>query len=118
MSNTTKYRPIIPLHRSFIGGNPLFPEIFSLALMLFDQEFFERSRTQDILTIMSDQRPQIFEITSKFRQSYSSVIENALDSNDANDMSLRNLLYILRCQMSEERLYRPSSEVLGTGEYD
>lgn len=86
--------------------------------MLSDQEFFERSRTQDILTIMSDQRPQIFEITSKFRQSYSSVIENALDSNDANDMSLRNLLYILRCQMSEERLYRPSSEVLGTGEYD
>ena len=82
------------------------------------EEFFERSRTQDIITIMSDERPHIFDITYKFRQLFGSVNENALDSNRAHDMSLKNLLYILRCQMSEERLYRPLSGVAGTGDYD
>src|SRR5271168_868266 len=82
------------------------------------KEFFERSRTQDIITIMSDERPHIFDITYKFRQLFVSVTENALDSNCARDMALKNLLYTLRCQMSEERLYRPLSGVAGTGDYD
>ena len=67
---------------------------------------------------MSDERPHIFDITYKFRQLFVSVNENALDSNRAHDMSLKNLLYILRCQMSEERLYRPLSGVAGTEDYD
>ena len=82
------------------------------------EEFFERSRTQDIITIMSEERPHIFDITCKFRQLFGSVNENALDSNRAHDISLKNLLYILRCQMSEERLYRPLTGVAGTGDYD
>src|SRR5277367_1107528 len=67
---------------------------------------------------MSDERPRIFDITYKFRQTFGSVIENALASNRANDMSLKNILYILRCQMSEERLYRPLSGAVDTPDYN
>jgi hypothetical protein len=67
---------------------------------------------------MSDERPHIFDVTYKFRQTFVSVNENALDSNRAHDMSLKNLLYILRCQMSEERLYRPLTGVASTEDYD
>jgi hypothetical protein len=67
---------------------------------------------------MSDERPHIFDVTYKFRQTFVSVNENALDLNRAHDMSLKNLLYILRCQMSEERLYRPLTEVAGTEDYN
>jgi hypothetical protein len=67
---------------------------------------------------MSNERPHIFDITYKFRHLFVSVNENALDSNRAHDMSLKNLLYILRSQMSEERLYRPLSGVAGTEDYD
>src|SRR5271155_2731338 len=60
------------------------------------EEFFERSRTQDIITIISDERPDIFDIIHKFRELFHSFNENALDSNRAHDKSLKNLLYILR----------------------
>jgi len=67
---------------------------------------------------MSDERPRIFDVTYKFRQTFVAVNENALDSNRAHDLSLKNLLYILRCQMSEMQLYRTLTGVAGRGDYD
>ena len=67
---------------------------------------------------MSDEDPLIFEITYKLRQTYHSVVDDVMDSNRANDMCLKNLLYILRCQMSDERFYRPLTGLMGTGDYD
>ena len=67
---------------------------------------------------MSYENPHIFEITYRFRQNYRSVVDDAMDSNRANDLCLKNLLYILRCQMSDERFYRPLTGVTGTGDYD
>jgi hypothetical protein len=63
----------------------------------------------NILTIMSDERPGIFSITLKFRQSHTSIIDHALDIDRANDMCVKNLHYILYIDMSDERLYRPSA---------
>ena len=67
---------------------------------------------------MSDENPHIFEITHKFRQNYHSVVDDVTNSNRANDMCLQNLLYILRCQMSDERFYRPLNGLADTGDYD
>ena len=63
---------------------------------------------------MSDERLGIFSITLKFRQSYRSIVDHALDINQANDMCLKNLHYILRVQMSDERFYRPSTGEITT----
>jgi hypothetical protein len=63
----------------------------------------------DVLTIMSDEQPGIFSITLKFRYIYASLVEHALDIDRARDMSVKNLLYILRVQMSDERFYNPST---------
>ena len=67
---------------------------------------------------MSDENPRIFEITHKLRQTYHSVVDDVMDSNRANDMCLKNLLYILRCQMSDERFYRPLTGLAGNADYD
>ena len=67
---------------------------------------------------MSEENPHIFEITYKLRQTYHSVVDDVMDSNRAHDMCLKNLLYILRCQMSDERFYRPFTGLAGTGDYD
>jgi hypothetical protein len=63
----------------------------------------------DILTIMSDEPPAIFSITLKFRQTYTSIADHVLDINRANDMCVKNLLYILRIQLFDQRFYRAST---------
>src|SRR5436305_8800601 len=59
--------------------------------------------------MMSEERPEVFIVTMKIRSTYNTVVEGALDADFGHSMSIKNLQYILRCQMSDIRLYRPSS---------
>jgi hypothetical protein len=68
--------------------------------------------------MMSEELPKIFNVTIKIRATYNSVLERASDADCAHDMSIKNLQYILRCQMSDIRLYRPSSGTSLTSEPD
>ena len=59
--------------------------------------------------MMSEASPGVFVITMKIRSTYNTVLEGALDADCAYDMSIKNLQYILRCQMSDIRLCRGTS---------
>jgi hypothetical protein len=67
------------------------------------QEFFERSGIGDPFTLMSEEFPEIFNVTIKVRENYRQL--NHLDSLATREANVKILQYILRCLMADMRLY-------------